>query len=151
MAAAIDPAIHGATPVREQPDPLLIAELEAWILTGEPTDDRRRWCDLCRADLIEAYERAFFHVRDRLECRDYILVCRPGIDAVEHLKIEDRAPYGRSLLIFRGRYVLEAMIQAFPWSPTTALARIAANRSRRTIKTHQLVQARGPGFVSGHR
>jgi len=119
-AAAIDPSVHGAVHFAYNPDRLDVAEFEAWVLTGEPSDVVAAACNL-PGDVVEAYEKLFFDVRERLDMRDYIRCVVLGIDAVQNLKIDDHATIWKVFAYFRGRYVLEAMLQAFsgtrfrPW------------------------------------
>jgi len=112
-AARIDPSIQGAIKSAFSPNRQVVAELEAWVLTGEPLEIIAASCDL-PVDVIEAYEKLFFDVRERLDMGDYIRCVVLGTDAIQNLKVEDHASIWKVFAYFRGRYVLEAMLQAFP-------------------------------------
>ncbi len=70
--AAEFPALHAAFGIDQHPDPQLRYALEAQLLTGNETPDIAAWLGTS-ADVIDAYQAAFFDVRGRLDNVDFII------------------------------------------------------------------------------
>ena len=72
QAARTWPSLHAAYALYAQPPDLRRWELEARLLTTEPFEQVASKC-LLTAAAVEAYHGVFFHVRERLGARCYIL------------------------------------------------------------------------------
>jgi hypothetical protein len=112
-ATAIDSVIAAAYRIWENPDPLVCAEVEALILAEEPDDviARRVGCDV---DVITAYERVFFNVRERLGIKFYILNCAIGSCVFLGLTRDDVGPIWKLYGYFFGPVVLDLMMYTLP-------------------------------------
>ncbi len=108
------PAIHYAYQVYEQtgPDTPLRSAIEARILARQTDQEISQACG-CWPQYIGAYQALFFNVRDRLNCRDFILNSVLGALATGF----DVGNNGLLLKLFGymgGPHVLDAMISRFP-------------------------------------
>jgi hypothetical protein len=104
-----------AAAIRFAAGPLIGGELEAWILTGEPTAAVAELSGF-ESPVIEAYEQCFFDVRPKLGAQSFVIhsVIGPGMYLGSSL--DDVAPIWKMIAYFRGRYMLAVTLQAFPGS-----------------------------------
>ncbi len=111
--ASYDRVVAEASAIRFAGDPLIGGELEAWILTGEPTPVVAELAGLDEP-VVEAYEQCFFDVRPKLEASSYIIHIAIGPDLYEGFRLDNLPPIWKLIAYFRGRYMLAVTLQAFP-------------------------------------
>jgi hypothetical protein len=108
-----DQAIHEAHQIRSAPDRLIPAELEAWILTGEPAAFIAARCELDE-DVVATYENVFFDVRPRLNATGYILNAAIGPSYVQGFSLNDLGAIWRFCAYMRGCHELADILTVFP-------------------------------------
>jgi hypothetical protein len=114
-----DQAIHEAHQIHSAPDRLIPAELEAWILTGEPAAFIAARCELDE-DVVAAYENAFFDVRPRLNATGYILNATIGPSYFQGFSLNDLGAIWRFCAYMRGCYYLADLLTVFPGNKVRA-------------------------------
>jgi hypothetical protein len=114
---AHDPLLAQVAAIRFSADRTIPAELEAWILTGEPPVDVVEYSGW-PLTLVEAYEACCFDVRARLEASSYInhIVIGPAI--YRGFSLDDIGTLWKFFGYYRGRYTLASLLQTFPGSRT---------------------------------
>jgi hypothetical protein len=150
--ARLDPAVFGAFQVRSSVEPRPRRELEARVLAKQTTCEIAARLDLT-TDVVEAYERLYFDVRDRLGAVDYIMAVvighnlHDGFAADEIDKVLKVYAYGY------GPNVLDALIEELEVGGGTTPA-VAGNcklaRSVRmaiTARSIPVNQQTAPGLV----
>jgi hypothetical protein len=110
-----DPILAEAFAIQFAADPLFSAELQSWILTGEPAPFVAEVTGLDEG-VIAAYEQCFFDVRPKLEVWSYIIHMAIGPSVYEGFSLDVLAPIWKTIAYFRGRFSLAVTLQAFPGS-----------------------------------
>ena len=111
LAATIDSACE----LRADPDPLIPAEVEAWILADEPNKVVAKQCGLT-VPVVAAYEKLFFDVRPRLNSQGYVLHRIIGPQFYQGFSVDDLGPIWKFYAYMQGRYSLELVLFTFPGS-----------------------------------
>ena len=113
--AATDPALAAAIRIRESPR--LRLEVEARLLARQGYAEVAARCGL-GTDAVEAYERAFFAVADRLDASDYIEVVVVGTSWLGG--VPDQNEVTRRVAYRGGPIMLEAVLLATGglWDPS---------------------------------
>jgi hypothetical protein len=111
--ASYDHVLAEASAIRFAADPLIGGEVEAWVLTGEPTPVVAGLSGLDEP-VVEAYERCFFDVRPKLEAWSYVIHIVIGPGVYEGFRLDDLPSIWKMIAYFRGRYSLAVTLQAFP-------------------------------------
>jgi hypothetical protein len=110
-----DRILAEASAIQFAADPLFSAELQSWILTGEPAPFVAEVTGLDES-VIAAYEQCFFDVRPKLEACSYIIHMAIGPGVYEGFSVNDLPSIWKTIAYFRGRFSLATAIQAFPGS-----------------------------------
>lgn len=105
--------VNRACQIHFNHDPLVPAEVEAWILTGGPPDLIAERCGL-PVDVIEVYEKLFFDVRFRLGAVGYILHVVIGRPILSGFSLEDLGPLWRFVGYMRRPHALDLLLHVFP-------------------------------------
>jgi hypothetical protein len=110
------PALFQAYRLYNDGPPMLRWEVEARLLTTEPFEQIAAKCDSTR-QVIHAYEKVFFNVRDRLEATGYIINVVIGGDIIVSLKEDDVGLILKLYAIGGGVAVLETVLDFFRHPP----------------------------------
>jgi len=113
--ASHDHVLSEAAAIRFASDPLVGAELESWILSGEPRSSVAEITGVNEL-VIEAYEFAFFDVRSKLDAASYIMHTVIGPGFYEGFRRDDFASFWKTIGYTLGKYMLAVTLQAFPGS-----------------------------------
>jgi hypothetical protein len=113
--ASCDRLLSEAAAIRFAADPLIGGELEAWILTGEPTTAVAELSSF-EVPIIEAYEACFFDVRPKLGAQSFVVHRVLGRGMYLGFRLDDLAPIWKMIAYFRGRFMLAVTLQAFSGS-----------------------------------
>ena len=111
--ASYDHLLAEAAAIRFASDPLIGAELESWLLTGEPRSSVAEITGVNEL-VIEAYEFAFFDVRSKLDAASFIMHTVIGPGFYEGFRRDDFASLWKTVGYMRGKYMLAVTLQAFP-------------------------------------
>jgi hypothetical protein len=105
--------LNRACEIRFHPDPLVAAEVEAWVLSGSTQALIAERCGL-PVEVIETYEKLFFDVRPRLEAASYILHTVIGRPILYGFSLDDLGSIWKFCAYMRGPYALDVLLFVFP-------------------------------------
>jgi hypothetical protein len=115
--ASSDAILSEAARVRFASDPLITAELEAWILTASHPEFIAQRCNLS-AEVVAAYEAVFFDVRPYLDVTGYIFHRVIGRPITHGFCLSDLGSIWKFIAYMRGRHSLEVLLYTFPGQET---------------------------------
>src|SRR5208282_5310715 len=102
--ASSDAILSDAARIRFASDPLIAAELEAWILAASHPEFIAERCNLS-VEVVAAYEAVFFDVRPYLDATGYIfhrVIERQGSQADHGVAVSSRSQARRAIQASRG-------------------------------------------------
>src|SRR5271157_3617153 len=108
-----DHILSEAARIRFASDPLIAAELEAWILTGNHPELIAERCGLT-VEAVEAYEVVFFDVRPHLQATSYILHRTIGPPIRYGFALDDLGSLWKFCAYMRGPHALDVLLYVFP-------------------------------------
>jgi hypothetical protein len=103
----LDPVILEAFEIRFSAEPRLRSVLEARVLAGQPAPAIAEHCGLT-ADVVEAFERLFFDIRNRLAAGDFIRATVNGVEPSDG--IPDVDALMKTYAFAMGPLVLDALL-----------------------------------------
>ncbi len=113
------PAVHQAHALHQADPPLLRWAAEAYLLAREPFDRAARRCGLL-PEAVEAFERLFFAVRDKLDADLWVLCHVIGRKAFCGLTEQDLDVLWRLVGFYFGPVMLDALLLGTPGLPQPA-------------------------------
>ena len=111
--ASSDAILSDAARVRFAADPLVAAELEAWILAASHPEFIAERCNLS-VEVVAAYEAVFFDVRPYLDVTGYIFHRVIGRPITHGFSLSDLGSIWKLFGYMRGRHTLEVLLYTFP-------------------------------------
>jgi len=111
--SSFDYVLGEAARIRFASDPLIAAELESWILTGNHPGLIAARCGLT-VEAVEAYEVVFFHVRPHLQATSYILHRIIGPPIIRGFSLHDLGSIWKFFAYMLGRHAFEVLLYTFP-------------------------------------
>jgi len=134
--ASSDAILSDAARIRFASDPLIAAELEAWILAASHPEFIAERCNLS-VEVVAAYEAVFFDVRPYLDATGYIFHRVIGRPITHGFSLDDLGSIWRFFGYMRGRHTLEVLLYTFPGReprPWPASFRATPEEQARLIK-----------------
>jgi hypothetical protein len=105
--------VHRACEIHFNRDPLVSAEVQAWILSGSAPAMIADRCGL-PVDVVVAFEKLFFDVRHRLEAVGYVLHVVIGPPIRFGFSLDDLGSLWKFCSYTRGPHALDVLLQVFP-------------------------------------
>ncbi len=110
---AFGEVVKHACQVRFHQDPLVPAEVEAWLLTGSSPAMVADQCGL-PVEVVETYEKLFFDVRHRLKAVGHILQVVIGPPIHYGFSLDDLGAIWKFCAYMRGPHALDVLLHVFP-------------------------------------
>ena len=105
--------VHRACQIHFNRDPLVPAEVQAWILSGSAPAMIADRCGL-PVDVVVAFEKLFFDVRHRLEAVGYVLHVVIGPPIRFGFSLDDLGSLWKFCSYMRGPHALDVLLHVFP-------------------------------------
>jgi hypothetical protein len=131
--ARLDPAVYGAFHVRSSVESRKRRELEARVLAGQSTCEIAARLDLT-ADVVEAYERLYFDVRDRLGAASYIMAVVIGHTLHDGFAVGDIDTVLKVYAYGYGPNVLDVLIEELEVGGRTSTAGAMNSNLARSVR-----------------
>jgi hypothetical protein len=112
-----DHILSEAARIRFASDPLIAAELEAWVLAASRPEFIAERCGLS-VEVVAAYEAVFFDVRPYLDATGYIFHRVIGRPITHGFSLSDLGSIWKFFGYMRGRHTLEVLLYTFPGHKT---------------------------------